>query len=188
MATTSLAFGRKPYCDCLELICGAVNAVFAYTARVKTPEGEERTVNTMVLFDIRIPMDGIYSFLIMLPLMITISIAFGYYSAYIEILRKVAPIRFRAMTPAVREVLERRGIVVEPLDRKTKKRLAKNSKQHLRLTKKRLSTLSQDDNDYIHVFGAERWAGAVGHQANVLYPEASQVKSAWAEQNDGPCF
>lgn len=123
LSTTSLAFGSKyKFCSNAFLIYCLVNAVFAYTTHVNAVPGEPNTVNTAVVFGQRIPLIGFYSFLIMLPLIMTLSIAFGYYSAYIEILRKVAPIRFRAMTPIVRHEFKRLGLEVDPLDRPARKK------------------------------------------------------------------
>eukprot|EP00050_Salpingoeca_kvevrii_P017824 m.68588 g.68588 ORF g.68588 m.68588 type:complete len:1180 (-) comp7754_c0_seq1:44-3583(-) len=118
IGTVALAFG--------------LNAVFAYTTTVNAKPGEERTVNTAELFGRRIPLEGIYSFFMALPLMLTLSIALGNYSAHIDILQKVAPMRFRAMTPSIRNEMLRRGLVVEPLDKVSRRRKGKEARKNLK--------------------------------------------------------
>eukprot|EP00054_Salpingoeca_dolichothecata_P016017 m.93269 g.93269 ORF g.93269 m.93269 type:complete len:1345 (+) comp21771_c0_seq1:150-4184(+) len=107
MASTSLAFG--------------LNAIFAYTVtQNQNPDGV-RTVNTMLVKTVwgswRMPMEGIYSFFMSLPLVLLLSYCMGHYSAYIDILRKVAPKRFRALNPLIRQYLKERGLELEILRR-----------------------------------------------------------------------
>ena len=99
-ATISLALG--------------MNAVFSYAATQNQNEDGVRTVNTMLISTVwgsaRIPMEGIYSFFMVLPALLLMTICLTRYMVLVDILRKFAPGRFRnheLLRRLAREALER---------------------------------------------------------------------------------
>eukprot|EP00049_Salpingoeca_infusionum_P012069 m.214203 g.214203 ORF g.214203 m.214203 type:complete len:1170 (+) comp15099_c1_seq4:126-3635(+) len=81
VATTSLAFGMM--------------AIFNYTAQ----QYPDERVNVLAIHGknktVYIPLEGIYSFLMTFPVLITLSICIAKYSVFMDTLRKVAPERYR---------------------------------------------------------------------------------------------
>eukprot|EP00051_Salpingoeca_urceolata_P013512 m.169682 g.169682 ORF g.169682 m.169682 type:complete len:1292 (-) comp17810_c7_seq3:125-4000(-) len=116
-------------------LAGGLDAVFAYTSTAVQADGGEKP-NTLKINGTAVPLDGFYAFLISLPGLLTLSVTLGMYSAYIDVLRKVAPRRFRAMNVEVRQVMENKGIPVEALSQAVRKSHKKSHKQAKREQRK----------------------------------------------------
>eukprot|EP00051_Salpingoeca_urceolata_P018326 m.256506 g.256506 ORF g.256506 m.256506 type:complete len:2258 (-) comp19172_c2_seq6:43-6816(-) len=98
-----------------------LNAVFAYAAS----QNPDRDVNMMRISGHKIPLDGIYSFLIMFPALLVLSVILGLFSAYMDVLQKYAPKRFRQIMIDTH--------VVNRGEKKSRRKLKKQQKKNKRV-------------------------------------------------------
>eukprot|EP00045_Choanoeca_perplexa_P014461 m.170194 g.170194 ORF g.170194 m.170194 type:complete len:1127 (-) comp16683_c1_seq2:139-3519(-) len=81
MSTTSMAFGMM--------------AMFAYTESQNPGENTNTLRVTIAGDSVYLPLEGFWSFLITFPFLIFLSICLAKYSTYLDLLRKIAPERYR---------------------------------------------------------------------------------------------